>query len=69
MPDLTLYRATVTAYDPATHSAAVTLLEGPAAALAGVRCTLQCAAAELTAGQRCLVLILADSQALLIATY
>ena len=55
MPDLTLYRATVTAYDPATHSAAVTLLEGPAAALAGVRCTLQCAAAELTVGERCLV--------------
>ena len=62
-------RATITAYDAVTHTATVTLLQGPTASLANVPCARQCAAADLTAGTPCLVLISEDSQALLLATY
>ena len=64
-----LHRARIVAYDSGAHTATVTLLEGPTASIAGVPCADQCLAADLTAGQQCLVLITADSQAVLVATY
>jgi len=61
--------ATVTDYDSGTHTATITLLQGPTASLADVPCADQCDAADLTAGTPCLVLITDDSQAILFATY
>jgi len=64
-----LYRATITGYDAGTHTVSLSLLDCPTAGMAGVACSEQCTAAELTVGKRCLVVIALDSQALVIATY
>jgi hypothetical protein len=61
--------ATISGYDASTHTATITLLQGPTASLADVPCAEQCAPADLTAGTPCLVLITDDSQAILLATY
>ena len=53
----------------ATHTVSLSLLDCPTAGMAGVACSEQCTAAELTVGKRCLVVIALDSQALVIATY